>query len=967
MQRYTLGDFGWKGMNKYLQPERIPPGYAAEIQNMDITKNGYLTTRSGFVGLLSAKQTGGGIYGLSFHRTNTGDNTMVWSQDNKLWKYAGSNTATDITGTVTVSSAGVGNSRWARWGSYTYGCDGTNAMFRWNGTGNFEAVSGLNTPATAPTISLGAASTLVSTIGTLSNYSQPYAMDSGNFSPADLIYERNFENSSGTTITSQWNADAGQPTIKTATSLSGNVQFVELDYNGGTTAKEYVITDPIVVPDDGTSSNTGSRLYVMECYAWSKNNAEAAQVLDAQVRLYTDTGGTTIISGTSNSQYSTPLNPTTPTKVRLLFDYRDISSDPASCKLRLGAPNATTGSGGAGVNVNRVSLVAPKQEFQLVSSNGALLVNQGSVQVWDGSLLTAGLRIYSTAISNQNWAGKTQAWFDLNVDVDVSGLSMRLLLKSGTTWYTGGTLFKDPSGGYIADLTQFTSTVLGDVDGFGFEVVDDIVVTGITAGGNKTLFTLVAIKEGGNLSNGMTYTYRFSEWDGTSVTVTSYEAADGKESSGSPISADVTTTAGARTATVTIPARTNAASDQYLIWREGGVYDDGRYRLVGVATASASAITFTDTVSDADLYDRPIYQIGRDQFPSGVNALAVHHGRLWAAKGNTVYVSWVLNEGQETGLYTTNVPDPDDPYIGIKGASFTLDTTGNKSIIKALIPYGTTMLAIRDDSVVVISGYDATNFAAQPYLQGMNLGMVNAVGADVVGGKVWFQSRDSVLEFNGDAVTRVALEAGEPKGNHGILANNEMVYVYSNTKYASSPDLSYIYVYNTNYQGWVQYSVGFEPVSGCTFYASGSGAPQAYFGASDGQIYYLSGDKDKGTSGATGSFFTSYVTTRKYGQYEDYSPARMAQGMITQIDMDYQALSPITVSEYYESPYNGMILDFESTLPAVVGDRLTKTLRGKPSYGRGVLSYVTVGSDSSAAFSIYGLTLYYSETKVPRL
>ena len=210
MERTIQGDFGWRGMNTRVAPERLEPGYASMISNLYLNEDGLLELRPGWRGILTTAQ-GYPIYGLSAYRVDD-LHRLFWSSNNTLYATTstGGSTATNVTGTVTVASSGM---QTTRLGSYLYCVDGTNAMFRWNGTNitlqNATSVSGLTTPATAPSVSLGAAGTLVSDITTLSNYSQPYAMDAGSYAPTNLITARNFEGSSGTTIASPWNADAG--------------------------------------------------------------------------------------------------------------------------------------------------------------------------------------------------------------------------------------------------------------------------------------------------------------------------------------------------------------------------------------------------------------------------------------------------------------------------------------------------------------------------------------------------------------------------------------------------------------------------------------------------------------------------------------------------------------------------------------------------------------------------------------
>lgn len=999
MERTIHGDFGWRGMNSRVAPERLEPGYASYISNLYPNEDGVLELRPGWTGLLTTAQ-GTPIYGLTAYRVGS-VHRLFWASGSALYAMQDTDatTASAVTGSVTVS-AGTGVQT-ARWGSYIYGIDGTNAMFRWNGTAwpasNASSVAGLTAPSTAPTVTLEASATLVNNITTSSNYSQPYAMDTGNYSPPNTtITAPNFEGSSGITAYSPWNVSAGQPSFVTSSlpSAAGGLSYAQLDAQGGANVPEYLITNALTCPDD--SDNTGAKLYFFSASAWSKNAGEQAQVLSAAVQLYSDSGST-LISGTDTSQTSPTLTNSSATSIYMVFDHRNVTTDPSTFKVRIGAPNGVTGLSGNGVCVNRVQVVVPKQELQLAPTSTSMVVRRGSVLGFGGMLYTAGLRIYNNSVSNQNWSGKTAIYFDITRPAEVSYLPLRLLLKSGSTWYTGASLYADPNGGYVTDLTKFSSTVLSDVDGIGFEFTEDTPIEGLIDGirsadlvrlpfggsakiPDSIVFTLNGIKDAGNLSNGYTYTYRFSEWDGASVTAATYENTDGNESSGSPISVDVTTTGGQRQAVVTIPAKTNAATDQYLVWREGGVYDDGKYRLVGVATAPGSGTTtFTDNVSDVTLYDRPLYQSGRDTFPSGLTAIAVHQGRLWAAKGNTVYVSWILQEGQETGVYTTLVPDPDDPALGLKGASFTLDASANKDDIKALVPMGTVMLAIREYSVSVISGYDASNFAAQPYLQGNDAGMVGGKAAPVRG-KAWYMSSLGVMEFNGDNTVWVSqdvetsMTARSP--NPQICYYNDRAFVFNDSSVDSgglgNGQNGQVHVYDYRTNGWVRWTT---PGTG-TSSALAIGnirRTSLYSGSRDGQIYVLNLEGgastlaygDKATPAATASAVSYELITRAYGQYNNYGPSRLGRGRMTQIDADlYAASGSNTTTVEIKNDANTTIATRTYNLPTV---RKSFSFRGFISSAKTIWHRIRFSGSATVNVLINATHAYFSESEVPRL
>lgn len=994
MERTIHGDFGWRGMNSRVAPERLEPGQASFISNLYTNDEGVLELRPGWRGLLTTAQANP-IYGLTAYRVGS-VHRLFWSSGNALYALETTESASPstVTGTVTVAS-GTGVQT-ARWGSFIYGIDGTNAMFRWNGTAwpasNAAAVSNMATPGTAPSVVLGSSATLLSNIGTLTNYSQPYSMTTGSYYPyKEMINDPNFDGSSGTTFNAPWAVSAGQPSVVTITStVSGGFRFAQLDATGGAAVPEYVTSSSTGLTAPTDSSGTGAKLYFLSCYSWALASGNTSQVLSAEVQLYNSSN--VLITGTDTPQFSTVLSSTTSSNIQMVFDHRNVTSDPDKVKVRLGAPNAT---GSQGIGLNRVYLYAPEQKLNLVSSGDSLSVRRGSVLAFNGILYTAGLRIYNTSISNQNWSAKTGVYFDMKVDPEVTGITLKLLLRSGTTWYSGGLLIADPNGGFVSDLTQFTSTVLSYVDGIGLEFVEDVFMEGALNGivfdrgiqtqtnaYNKVIFTLNGIKDAGELSNGYTYTYRFSEWDGASITPSTYENSDGNESSGSPISVDVTTTASQRQATITIPAKTNTGADQYLVWREGGVYDDGRYRLVGVATVPGSGTTtFTDNVSDAALFDRPIYQIGRDTFPSGLTAIAVHQGRLWAAKGNTVYVSWVLQEGQESGVYTTLVPDPDDPYLGTKGASFTLDTTGNKDDIKALVPMGTVMLAIREYSVSVISGYDASNFAAQPYLQGNNAGMVGGTAA-TVRGKAWYMSALGVMEFNGDSPVWVSsdvegsMTARSP--NPQLCFYNDRVFVFNDTT-VDSAGLGngfnqQVHVFDYRSNGWVRWTTPGTGTSSAM--ALGNIRRTSLFsGSRDGQIYVLNLEGgsnamvygDKATPAAATSAVSYELKSRGYGQHQNFSPSRLGRGRLTQVDIDAQGGTDVSGLSMTMDVLSAGSTSIATRAFTAQWTRNAYSFRGFIPSAKSIWHQVKLSGSSSVNLFVYGTHSHFAESEVPRM
>jgi hypothetical protein len=210
----------------------------------------------------------------------------------------------------------------------------------------------------------------------------------------------------------------------------------------------------------------------------------------------------------------------------------------------------------------------------------------------------------------------------------------------------------------------------------------------------------------GNLTGGTTY-YVLTN-SGTAITVS-------LSSGGAVVTPNTSTSAGTY---ITIQRAAPAQYSHILLYRRcNTMFPDGRFRLLGAipydpsttgvqtitgsgwtatynntSSTAPGVITFTDTVPDSDLLYIPelykqghIQEISRDSLPLGASTISTFQFRVFLSKGNVVYGSWELEQGQEYGFYTSLTPTLTEPGIHKKGATFTVGGYYDKETIKAMV------------------------------------------------------------------------------------------------------------------------------------------------------------------------------------------------------------------------------------------------------------------------------------------
>ena len=414
--------------------------------------------------------------------------------------------------------------------------------------------------------------------------------------------------------------------------------------------------------------------------------------------------------------------------------------------------------------------------------------------------------------------------------------------------------------------------------------------------------------------------------------------------------------------------------------RAQGVFPDGRFRLVAVVPIAASSsgkgwtstvntvstwkeITFNDSVPDGDIfyeagpYDPGYYfESGRDVMPVGASSIAVHTKRLWVAKDNTVYASWILNPLDEYGMYTTLVPDSSDPNIYIKGTSFTVSTKNDNEKIAALLSYSgdgmfvnnttsASLLVLREQSILPILGFDPTNFTIQSMVREYGIGCISPRGTVSFYGQMLWQSPQGMVQFSeGLPVNRsvelrrlLSLDKTNDAPDITPLAYRNIVYATHNQRlYIFAPTVTdtlntAIYVYDLRTQGWTRWRT---PLNGSTYIgftsgvslSTGNDTADFYAGGSNGQIYRLLGNADRLTLNGTVQTIPWSLVTRQYGQTYSEGIAYYNQNRISQLNVHYWNVRPtLVVTTTTGTDINGNhdfsagdVVIFNSTVGALV-------------------------------------------------
>lgn len=786
------------GLDTATPAELLPRGALSRADDV-VLDRGHLLTRPGVRGQLTTPH-GAALYSPCSY-VSSGAGSVLYATGGKLYKWArGDSSATELLESAASLSIDTTSVFMAAGPNAVYLVDGTDDLRRVTLT-DAETVTALSLP-TAPTASTiaaaGEGSDIMPDVGDTADWTQPLAMASGTYdsslvSLADGSFDGHTAGSLGTGG-DYWEETSGGGMDATVVAGTGaepdNTAYKYIELDADVTVPEVIqMVSAVAVPQDGEDTPIGAKLYVATAYAWSIAAPGAnPQRLSAQLNLYSN-AGTTLITGTDVAQYSPVVSTTaTSTLCRFLIDHRDIAGDPSHARLLVGAPDAVSTTNG--LNVNRITLTAPGQQFLLTAASGSLVVGQGTVQVWDGVLYTKGLQILNDAgvANNGDWSGYESIFVAMSLGSGVSDVRLRLMIYSGGVWVDGPEMDYTPDG-YIASLSGVSASVLADVDGVGVEFVDDITATGFSEGGTSTVMTITGVYVSGNLAVGLPYWYKIVEIDASADATNVLDVLESDVSESSNV---ILPTDARRMGRLVIPTIVNSSdATHFAVYRYGGnLIDDerGAYPigfLLGILAVGQADAAFGDLPAigtspyiaapsnpylswDADgrvlidntpegwLTGARIAYEGREAPPSAPRDVAVWDGRVWLVSGDTdLYGSWKLSSNRRAGLYFTRTRTGAavDPHAPIRGWWGRLQIPAGDSI-QTLVPAGGTLAVLTQTGLWAVrpaseehalSRYVATRVEGAP-------GALSRRGAAVHEDALYWLAPDGVYRWDGGAM-----------------------------------------------------------------------------------------------------------------------------------------------------------------------------------------------------------------------
>ena len=403
--------------------------------------------------------------------------------------------------------------------------------------------------------------------------------------------------------------------------------------------------------------------------------------------------------------------------------------------------------------------------------------------------------------------------------------------------------------------------------------------------------------------------------------------------------------------------------------RNSTIFPDGRFRLIAVVpvsdTGSGSAtgsgwsssydnstsrqITFIDKVPDGNILYQTTpyaqgwyYEIARDNMPLGGTCLSVFQNRLWVGKKNQVFASWTIDQTDEYKIYTSILPDLNEPGVQKKGFTFSLGGTQEKEIIQALLPVysenivqsNTTtaiMLVLKENSVSTVIGFDPTSFNVQLWVSSPGVGIAAPLTALNANGQMTWLGVNGLVQWNGGGVVPrstqlrklISLDPtqqGAPnidkdqyRKSISAVANNRL-YLLSTSSSAGAANQT-VYVFDALANGWVKWktinSVEYTSLATLSF---GDDVQYLYAGSTTGQIYKLDGTADLATTAGSDTEIAWSLKTRQHGQAYAEGPSYYQYNRPYQLDIHVQNVSAtpavgtsLPVTWYLENqsgPYN---------------------------------------------------------------
>jgi len=947
-----MQDVAFVGIDQFTPPARLSPGWLQQADNCLIEQTD-IVSRPGIQGVLASAVTGGAIYCPTPFVKTSGVDVLFVSASGKLYKWTKGNTTVSevlTSGSASFAFSAPANVRSARYGKYLYFCDGVGALVRYDGT-NGETVTSLTAPTSyTPSVTLTSSPLEPASGGTV-NASDWVGIS--NFSTAEMLSNGSFETNSDP-------GSVGYPTAYTSWTSTGEVAGYTsggvvtpqdgswcTQYDKPGDSLEQIVaartTTAIYAGDSATPGTVACRVYKAHLFVLSLDSGANNSVV---VTITARDSGSNIIA--QKPFVLTPAYAGAPdrwTEYTLIASFTDLPADPANIGIKIAAGDNNNPTAAGSIWVDNVSLkavsVRPSTSAVQGSTTALHLGVTATASATTNDVFSAagfaigGMVVARTFSSTQNWSsanGVGVIALGLNLPpafLTADGVVPRIRLGiqgsgAGKTVEWTQPVTVDAARGFAyVDITVLSATTRAAVKYAYLQVLDDLK-EGVPP---SILFDFGPITNSGRLSVSLDgnsfapYSYIFSERYLTG-------AGDYILSSGSQYSIDVTPDGRYAQVVVDLDASSpgnlpvnngsgGTVTAQYFdIWRRGGTFGDSYARLIATVSTTSTTATgpgasfvtwdnttrqLTDNCPDSALEFAAIYEVNRDNFPTGIQTLHVAEGegRFYATKGATVYVSWLLNlTSGESGLYTSfvSLPTSLDKNSDLKGARFDVSSTADADTIKAIVSLGTPRISgggdgaisvsaakiiYRTNGISILEGSTPSTFDLKPVAGAYGLGTTSGLSCivDADGNTTSYTSASGIYQFDTD-VPKIVSEVVQPylaaTGDDGgstlsatALAGIVQIY-HDRRRYTFLPVLgattnTTCLVFDYRQGGYTRWTLPATVTGACTISFSGLPGSLILTGA-DGMLYAVQNETDKATSGASESAFTVTVKGRAMGQ-----------------------------------------------------------------------------------------------------
>jgi hypothetical protein len=446
-----------------------------------------------------------------------------------------------------------------------------------------------------------------------------------------------------------------------------------------------------------------------------------------------------------------------------------------------------------------------------------------------------------------------------------------------------------------------------------------------------------------------------------------------------------------------------AAASPALVAADGLTFD------VSWAT-NVGTYTIYDDVKDTNiLYSTNIgrqgdfYHSGNDQLPTGLSSIASHKQRLFVSKDNALYASWPLNKDNEYGVYTTNIPNVQDPFLAVKGALMTIGSQDDKEKIVNLLSYAgdgvvaaggdtsAVLIAFRENSIVPIMGFDPTSFQAQQFVREPGAGLLAPKGIASVIGKPLYVTSSGISTMAGTTIEPVSLPLEGvlnprssdfgPTGSASyisaaaysgiiLLTHERRLYAFAPVAGATtSTSNSVCYVWDSRTTGWVKWNLPIFSATqtfatsavSCT---STNDVADMYVGGSNGQVFRLEGFADRPTYSGANSNIAWKLLTRQYGQTYAEGVAYYGVNRPHQCNIHYY--SPLSTTITWKVTSNRNSTGYSKNYTTAVNEDKAIALRQLPVDLRGSWLQLELTGSVQSRLEIHAASIQSTESAVRR-